>query len=757
MAQQLSPWLEGAYGWNFGEGGWNTGMDQNLLKFSFMFDRNIDGIVNSLPAAVSGQAYYLTTDSRLYFAVGNTYFSTPVPKWFILALRTTGQSFQFNGSTLVQVDTPAQIDSRIDAVELTVSSLGTAAFRPEGFFASNANLDVASAEASAYTDALRSDLAAPDGAKLVGGLSFISPIMFGAVGDDVADDTAALNSMYVEAVATGAAIVDFTGNTYRYTSNIVVNGSVSIFGNCTFHGVNAFTIFQGSMSLVGNISAVAALGDDQFTASSVTGLARNDLLILQNTVASSFSPHRPEYYDGEFIRVASVAGSVVNTQSNLVTAYTGAVTDKIYKLTPITVVIEGVSFTGGNVYTLRVKYADGGRIACKSIRNTLGTSAAGSALAIDKSYNVLIEGGQFDLPFFSGMGLGYGINVINSERVKITGIDAFGGRHAVTTGGDAEPGAVPCRFIGIEDSVLRNDPASGVYCADFHGNTADSVYRNCEIYGRIGLAGENPSAIDCRIWSEPSTVQSPLGYHELVGGDLQFINCTVFLGAGSTPTSIVSNLSSSLTANISKPYKVIVRGLVVPLNASVTTVINAYDNSGQASSWFLDDFELSGVTSGLTSFLSYTKAGAGIEPLVVETTHPRQAVAASFVPIARSGATLAATRIRLYQQKGSSANGKFRKLEDGTMICTHKLTIAATAIDTAFLGGFRSGGVVWTFDVQFATEPEVTGIPTNASALGIVESTASVSSSTFFFTANASQTAATRDARLTAIGSWGLA
>jgi len=72
MAQQLSPWLEGAYGWSLGEGGWNSGMDQNLLKFSFMFDRNVDSIVASLPAAVNGQAYYLTTDNRLYFAVGTT-------------------------------------------------------------------------------------------------------------------------------------------------------------------------------------------------------------------------------------------------------------------------------------------------------------------------------------------------------------------------------------------------------------------------------------------------------------------------------------------------------------------------------------------------------------------------------------------------------------------------------------------------------------------------------------------------------------
>lgn len=153
MAQQLSPWLEGAYGWNFGEGGWNSGMDSNLLKFSFMFDRNVDSIVTSLPPAINGQAHYLTTDNRLYFAVGTTYFSTLVPKWFTIYVRTTGQTHQFDGTSLVQTYTPAQLESRLNAVELTVASLGTAAFQNIEFFATQAELDVAAAQANDYTDA----------------------------------------------------------------------------------------------------------------------------------------------------------------------------------------------------------------------------------------------------------------------------------------------------------------------------------------------------------------------------------------------------------------------------------------------------------------------------------------------------------------------------------------------------------------------------------------------------------------------------
>lgn len=101
MTQQTSPFLEGKYGWASGESGWNFGMDENLLKFSYLFDKNIDEVVSTLPSVVNGKAYFNTTDNRVHFAVGSIYYSTPVPKWFVVTLRSTGDRYQFDGTSLI--------------------------------------------------------------------------------------------------------------------------------------------------------------------------------------------------------------------------------------------------------------------------------------------------------------------------------------------------------------------------------------------------------------------------------------------------------------------------------------------------------------------------------------------------------------------------------------------------------------------------------------------------------------------------------
>lgn len=124
MASELSPFVEANYGWPYGSSGWNTEMNQNLVKFSYLHDRNIDAIVSSLPAIADGTAYFNTADNRLYFDAEGVRYSSPTPKWFEVTLRASGEVYQFDGSAL--------------------------------------GLKPADPADTAYTDVLRSDLVDPD-------------------------------------------------------------------------------------------------------------------------------------------------------------------------------------------------------------------------------------------------------------------------------------------------------------------------------------------------------------------------------------------------------------------------------------------------------------------------------------------------------------------------------------------------------------------------------------------------------------------
>lgn len=179
MPQKTSPFVESKYGWDFGESGWNTGADENFLKFAYLHDANIDGVVSTLPLpAVNGKAYFLTSDNRVYYAVDGTYNSTPVPTWFTLHVRGTGAAKRFTGSSLVDIDTEETLRQSITDLE---SSLGTAAYQDSSAFITPTQLSTSLTPINSQITSLSNNQ----------GRYFES---YGAIGDGIADDTAAIQA-----------------------------------------------------------------------------------------------------------------------------------------------------------------------------------------------------------------------------------------------------------------------------------------------------------------------------------------------------------------------------------------------------------------------------------------------------------------------------------------------------------------------------------------------------------------------------------
>jgi len=467
---------------------------------------------------------------------------------------------------------------------------------------------------------------------------------FGAVGDGVADDTAAIQAAFTYASTNNKSIVDYTGNTYSYSSNINV-GSIEIYGNFTLKGTSgAFLNITGSLTEIGSISSSATKNNNFIQLSTASGISNNDVIIIWNSTTSSFSPQRPNYYDGEFAIVESTVANTVNLKNSLLSNYSASSTNKVFKSSAISVTIDGPSFIGDGVFSVRIQYAKDVVIKQCRIENTNSTSGI-IALILNKCYNALIDGGIYRQKY-TGTGTDYGISISNCQYVKVIGVDSYAGRHAITTGGDDANGAVPCRFIEIQDSILTNDPISNIYNADFHGNTIDSYYKNCIIYGAIGIGGENVGCIDCEVFTWPNSVYGPLRMQEVVGGQILFKNNKVHTGQGSTSFWVVGNVSSALVNNISKPYQIVVDGLDAEINASITTLIQAYESSGQANAWTLNNFGIRGTLSGIAGasgeIIAFVKVSPGIDASSITITNPAFKVT-GYTLLSTSGTVLANT------------------------------------------------------------------------------------------------------------------
>lgn len=339
MSQKLSPWIETAYGWVYGENGWNTGMDSNLLKFSVLFDCNVDSIVASLPAAVNGKVHYLTSDNRLYFAVGSTYFSTSLPRWFEFKDRLTGDTYQFNGTTAVTINSPTQIDTRLNAVELTLTSLGSAAYEDVEFFATQADLDIVEASSQAYADTLRSDLTANTGAGLVGfnnaltyppdtignevkylqTLTSVNIENFGGVADGVTDNMPALiSALAASPVVTfpeRAGVWRFSSTgTHTLTRDIEIdfNGQKLEFSNARLILTGA--VVASGRTLAANVARYAK----SITLNNGADIQAGDLAFIgTDQLPSSDWPDKKN----DCVRIRSISGAVATLDEGLNFSY----------------------------------------------------------------------------------------------------------------------------------------------------------------------------------------------------------------------------------------------------------------------------------------------------------------------------------------------------------------------------------------------------------------------------------------------------
>lgn len=104
-------------------------------------------------------------------------------------------------------------------------------------------------------------------------------------------------------------------------------------------------------------------------------------------------------------------------------------------------------------------------------------------------------------------------------------------------------------------------------------------------------------------------------------------------------------------------------------------------------------------------------------------------------------------------ESGSNANGTYTKYADGTMVCSHIISVASIACTTAdTIFGFKSPNQTWTYPATFTTvnSYQISGLSTPATFVAGV----GTSSAQYVWHSVNSSAAATRLAGFLAIGRW---
>lgn len=297
--------------------------------------------------------------------------------------------------------------------------------------------------------------AALDDLPASGGTS-ISPISFGAVGDGVADDTAALQAALN---AASGQVVDLLGKTYKVTASLALPSNTTLV-NGTLNGstmANGDVMLEalGTMGTAVSMSAIS-IGANTFTVSSATGITAKTWLYLESNTIFGFGATK----NGELIKVREVSGTTVTPYRRVYDQY--ATTPQFYRPTLVrNITLRGLRLIGGgnglNHFACHFFLAEN-----VTVSDCFSTNFGQRHFQFQRCANVRASNCHTEHSDDS-TGLSYGFVVANGcDNVTIaqcTGLDL---RHGVTIGAengvDRHVTVTGCTFNGCTDSPIDTHP-----------------------------------------------------------------------------------------------------------------------------------------------------------------------------------------------------------------------------------------------------------------------------------------------------------
>lgn len=317
---------------------------------------------------------------------------------------------------------------------------------------------------------------------------------YGAVGDSIADDTAATLAAVAAATAAGGGVVFFPAGSYRLTQQILITASyVRLVGSAGAEilqdgPLGKIVAFAGTIPVKGAPTATltadagwsnaSTLAGSTVTLSTVAGIAADDILLIGDDanipwIGNLWSTRTA----GELQRVKSVNTStkVVTLQGRLRGTYATARAASVHKLAPLRGVgVRDLTIRNKNPLTTVTGMLDFFSCRDVDVDNVSFVGGDGPGVTLVYVFGAKIKINARDLSDDpANARYGYGINLGPSEDVKIVDSSFLRTRHGITTNGfDGHRGyahnfrAVNCTSTESTGAAFDTHPGSTGTFAD---------------------------------------------------------------------------------------------------------------------------------------------------------------------------------------------------------------------------------------------------------------------------------------------------
>lgn len=372
---------------------------------------------------------------------------------------------------------------------------------------------------------------------------------FGAVGDGVADDTAAIQAAIDAAI--GKKLF-FPAGTYRLTAGLTVSSSVGLVldpsatldysevAAGTSLGQRIAVTFSGAVGADFDVTANIAARATTISLSSTTGLAADDWILVR-----SDDPYAPggsslERTLGHIARIRTVdSATQITTWEPSPFAYTESLNLRITKVT----MLEGASIEGGRILCggvgsahsgVRFNYCDAPMCRDVSVDGAEDAGVAFANCVAPEVHNCKVA--RSTSPGGAIGNTGYAIAVYGGVGGAASGNRLYNSRHAIAGGGFAGVVSLGFEFIG-NDVFACGFASASTWAVDCHEDCYNWKFIGNTISGCHGGA----------VLRGPSTVFSSNTVRDTVAGGVhvqQFLTNSIGLPRITVSDNVIENTGS---------------------------------------------------------------------------------------------------------------------------------------------------------------------------------------------------------------------